>query len=133
MKRAEQSAGVYNRSNGKCYEGAEPSRSTNAAKTRKGKAMADKAYRTVTDSDWQALNERTGDAMPFTVVGFYDDSGLRYVGKLTADSPLEAAQQAAALADSICVVAVFAGHVENVFDSGEYVDHAEDLLGIETC
>lgn len=65
----------------------------------------------------------------FTVIGFYDDSGLRYVGHHSdCESAEDAIQRVADIYpdENICVAAVLAGELKDLM-SGDYLEDTEDL------
>lgn len=64
----------------------------------------------------------------FTVCGYYDDTGHRYVGHHAAETVAAAIEQCASVhsEENICVVAVIAGEHKDLME-GDYVEDTEDI------
>lgn len=61
----------------------------------------------------------------YTVVGYYEDTGLRYLGHLEAPDWVQACELCSALDDTLVIVEVFEGHLAGLTE-GKYVDYADD-------
>ena len=68
----------------------------------------------------------------YTVIGFYTDTGLRYVGHTEAEDVPEAIGHTIAMCDdeSISIVAVIAGHHNDLME-GDYLEDSDDFLTVE--
>jgi len=67
----------------------------------------------------------------YTVIGFYDDTGLKYLRHHRAESPLKAAEAAARVDGGLIIAAVIAGKREDLMTTGDYIDSGEELLDME--